>query len=98
MANLAMDPTGPVGRNSEVIKVSRDFKEFKEFAAVESVGLGVGTGGSGEETANAIFAKPAQSDFTLSGAYGGLLAGRGGYTVVNFSTFRYGKPAVDSYQ
>ena len=95
MANLAMDPAGPVSRNSEVIKVSRG---FEEFANVESVGLGVVTGGSGEETANIIFATPAQSDFTLSGAYGGLLAGRGGYTVVNFSTFRYGKPAVDSSQ
>ena len=95
MANLAMDPAGPVSRNSEVIKVSRG---FEEFANVESVGLGVVTGGSGEETANIIFATPAQSDFTLSGAYGGLLAGRGGYTVVNFSTFRYGKPAVDSVQ
>ena len=52
----------------------------------------------GEDAADFIYAKPAQREFTLSGVYGGLLAGLGGYSVVNFSTFRYGRPALDSSQ
>lgn len=45
---------------------------------------------------NLLCVNQGQRDFTLSGSYGGLLAGRGGYTVVNLSTFRLGKPAVNS--
>lgn len=37
------------------------------------------------------------AELVFKGLFGGLLAGRGGYTVANFSTLSYGKSGRDSY-
>ena len=102
LANLATNPPGAFLGNSEVDTILIDAEKIAVIkpgvlAGINAQPAGL-VGGSAEQAANQIYANPAQREFTLSGAYGGLLAGRGGYSVVNFSTFRYGTPALDSSQ
>ena len=99
VSRLTMDPQRSAERRLSVVELGGEFEEIEVVASAAPVG---GTAQASRRTVgdnlafNLIYANPAESDFTLSGAYGGLLAGRGGYTVVNFSTFRYGRPAQDS--
>jgi len=104
-SSLSMNPLGGVRKSSEVAAVAGGAEKIEKIEKIEGVvsaaSRGVDAQAAGavaEGAAGAIYANPAQRDFTLSGAYGGQLAGRGGYSVVNFATYRYGKPALDSAQ